>query len=715
MRPLDLLQTSFDWMPLADAVAKATVLLGSAALLTLALRRRSAALRHLVWTCAMLAALALPFLSIALPRWQVPVLMLAAPAPASAPSLDMPSDEASRRMSVTLESRLGSAAEQATPAAAAPGGRRSAFARFSWSALGMGLWALGAVLILARLGVGIAAVQWMSRRTEVVTDAPWLRLAREIAAQLGLVRVTFRRSQDSAMPMAWGVFRPSVLMPADADSWPQDRLRIVLLHELAHVRRADCLTHILVQAACALYWMNPLAWIAARRLRTERERACDDLVLACGTPGPDYADQLLEIARAMGSGRFSRTAAAASLAMAHRSQLEGRLMSILDPSVPRHGVGRMRAVAAATLALLTIVPLASLQPWAYAAPAVIPKVVAQPQPQQQPTAPEPQNKTTVRHEVKHQVVNQERVQEIVQGATQAAVQGVTQGTLQGVTQGALQGVTQGALQGVTQGVTQGVLQGVSQGVLQGMSAAFDRGGAQNPQPNPQPQPVIQGQRSKADPKVVAALTEALKDSDKEVRESAMHALVQMRDPGIFEPLVVALKDASPDVRESAAFGLGQLRDKRAVAPLTAALKDSAANVREQIVFALGQIRDPVAIDGLAAALRDESADVREQAAFALGQLRDERAVQPLMGVLKDSSPDVREQAVFALGQLRARSAVDGLIVAMKDSDADVRAQAAFALGQTRDPRAIDALTAALKDSSVEVRQQAAFALGQLAR
>ena len=124
-------------------------------------------------------------------------------------------------------------------------------------------------------------------------------------------------------------------MPADADAWPAERLRIVLLHELAHVKRRDCLTHMLAQISCALYWFNPLAWMAARHLRTERERACDDLVLAAGTRGPDYADQLLEIARVMRSGRFPALLAGASLAMAHRSQLEGRLMAILDPTVPR--------------------------------------------------------------------------------------------------------------------------------------------------------------------------------------------------------------------------------------------------------------------------------------------------------------------------------------------------------------------------------------------
>jgi beta-lactamase regulating signal transducer with metallopeptidase domain len=182
---------------------------------------------------------------------------------------------------------------------------------------------VGASLVLGRLAVGIVAVQWMSRRIEKVTEAPWLGQARALAQRLGVSpRIVFLRSGRATMPMAWGIFRPAVLMPSDADAWPAERLRIVLLHELAHVRRRDCLTHMLAQIACAGHWFNPLAWMAARRARTERERACDDLVLAAGTRGPDYATELIEIARVMRAGRFPAVLAGASLAMAHRSELE---------------------------------------------------------------------------------------------------------------------------------------------------------------------------------------------------------------------------------------------------------------------------------------------------------------------------------------------------------------------------------------------------------
>ena len=102
--------------------------------------------------------------------------------------------------------------------------------------------------------------------------------------ELGIVRVTFRRSTGSTMPMTWGVMKPVVLMPAEADAWPEDRLRIVLLHELAHVKRADCLTHLLAQTACAVYWINPLSWIAARRATITTQRSAPPRSAANGMP-----------------------------------------------------------------------------------------------------------------------------------------------------------------------------------------------------------------------------------------------------------------------------------------------------------------------------------------------------------------------------------------------------------------------------------------------
>ena len=719
------------WLPLADAAAKVSLILAVAAAGAFALRRASAASRHLLWTLALCSALALPILTLVLPRWELPLVELArtdgpavqlAEPAAVAPSGKVPRLEPPRPADTIAQSSSRADAVESSSSAATT----SPLDGFTWPRILLAVWLLGAAMVLARTIAGLAAVSWLSRRTQEITDAPWLPMARSIAKDMGVGRgLRFLRSGRATMPVAAGLFRPSVIMPADADTWSASRLRIVLLHELAHVKRRDCLTHVVAQIACACYWFHPLAWMAAKRARAERERACDDLVLASGTRGPDYADTLLDIARVMRGDRFGLLAGA-TLGMAHQSQLEGRLIAILDPGLPRAGVSRARALVAVILCACAVAPLGAVQPWAaeprseygsgspVVANAVVPAEPARsheplPAPAaQSPAVPQPP----------------------VQPATPSVPQ-VPATAVEPVLSEAAEPAIELAAGAIAETLSEAVGASIAEAVGEARQTA---------------KPSKQDAGRKVDPRTVAALTAALKDADQEVRETALHALVRLRDPAVFEPLLQALKDPSADVREQAAVGLGQMRDPRAVQPLGAALKDANASVREHAAFALGQLRDRSAVPSLAAALKDENASVREQVAFALGQLRDPAAVEalsvavrdqnpevrenavfalsqirdpksvaPLISALKDENPDVRQQAAFALGQLRDRSAVEALVIAIKDADAEVREQVAFALGQIRDPRAIEALTTALKDASAKVRQQAAFALGQLAR
>ena len=725
-------QFPVSWLPLADSVIKATLVLAAAGVATHWLRRGPAAMRHLIWTLALVSALLMPVLSVALPPLPLPIVTLQGTTSGLAESTTLP--ETTDRSRAPQRGRASGDATVVDSHTAAPerfrsteSATRSWFAGLSWTRVLLVVWAAGAIVIVARLLLGLMAVQWMARGSQRVLDAPWMKMAIALASEVGVPsNITFLRTTRGSMPMACGLLQPAVIMPAEADAWPADRLRVVLLHELAHVKRRDCLTHALAQLACAVHWFNPLAWIAARQVRTERERACDDLVLAAGTRAPDYADQLLEIARTMRGGRPALLAGA-SLAMAHRSQLEGRLMAILDPRVPHARLTRLRAAGASLVCGLAVVPLAAVQPWQDAqavAPApvtVSSEAAPTPMPAPQPTAPAPDGR------VKDEA-HEPRTGGIGAEAARAGLAG--------------------ALAVLAQIDLEQVATSVSSAEIAGALAEEDdeQSNDSNEREKEQDKGQDKAVSAKGDPRMVAALTAALKDSDKEVRETAMHALVQLRDPAIFAPLVEALKDASPDVREQAVFGLGQLRDRRAVDPLivalkdghadvreqaafalgqirdraavaalVATLKDADASVREQVVFALGQIRDASAVEGLTLAMRDANGEVREQAVFALGQLRDRKAVEPLISALKDADADVREQAAFALGQIRDRGAVEALVIALKDSAANVREQVAFALGQLRDPRAIDALTNALKDPQAGVRQQAAFALGQLAR
>jgi beta-lactamase regulating signal transducer with metallopeptidase domain len=231
-----------------------------------------------------------------------------------------------------------------------------------WAAWALIAWLAGAAAVAVYLAVGTVSVWAMVRRARRVEGGPWGELMESLCRQFGLARpVRLAVSEQAIIPVAWGFVRPVVLIPRAAEKWPEDRRRIILLHELAHVKRRDCLTQTLALAACVLYWFNPLAWLAARRLRIEREGACDDLVLAAGSPPADYAGHLLEIVRTLRPAAHTPLAA---VAMAQRSHFESRLRAILDVARNRRAINRRVTLLAVVLGGCLLVPLAACQPQA---------------------------------------------------------------------------------------------------------------------------------------------------------------------------------------------------------------------------------------------------------------------------------------------------------------------------------------------------------------
>ena len=219
-----------------------------------------------------------------------------------------------------------------------------------------GVYAAGVLVMLIHLGLQRWSVRRLAREAADVRDPEWTRLLRECAARLGVDRpVRLLRSRERSMPMAFGTRRPAILIPAMADTWPEDRRRAVVLHELAHVARYDCLTQSLAFAACAIYWFHPAAWWVARRLRIERELACDDRAIAAGARAREYAGHLLEIAYTFGSHR----APALAVSMARPRQLEGRMLAVLDAARNRRVPSLRVRIAWAALAAALLVPLAS--------------------------------------------------------------------------------------------------------------------------------------------------------------------------------------------------------------------------------------------------------------------------------------------------------------------------------------------------------------------
>ena len=216
--------------------------------------------------------------------------------------------------------------------------------------LGFAAWVVGVVLVLLSITSGQLRLHRFSRRTQAVHDAAWMTLLKEACETLQLRRVlTLLQPAENLMPLTWGWWRPVVLLPAEADNWPLERRRIVLLHELAHVKRWDCLTQPAANIVCALFWFNPLVWLAARRMCVERERACDDLVLNSGCKASEYAGHLVDIAQS-----FRRIPQVAAIAMARQSGLEQRVEAILDGRRNRSRIATLTVAGLAAAFLLRL-------------------------------------------------------------------------------------------------------------------------------------------------------------------------------------------------------------------------------------------------------------------------------------------------------------------------------------------------------------------------
>ncbi|MEW5917161.1 MAG: M56 family metallopeptidase, partial [Gemmatimonadota bacterium] len=343
--------------PLAAELAiKGALWLAIIFLVTFALRNASAATRHLVLCIGILGLFALPLIA---PRveWRVAVPARFTPPPTveqrtSVPTVAQVSSEAEVTNDQIAETALGARpSSPETDTAANPG--------VSVTAILLVLWAVGALLLVVRLTSSLLSARRIVARAEALADERLQSLAASLARRVGVQRpVRLLTAQNATIPFTTGVLRPVIVLPADAEDWTTDRQEAVLLHELAHVARFDLASSLAAHAACALYWFNPLAWVAARRLRIEGERACDDVVLRCGTRASDYADQLLEVVRET----KLHLAPAVAVAMARRSAFEGRLLAILSPETNRARVTLRLATPIALGMALIALPIAAMRP-----------------------------------------------------------------------------------------------------------------------------------------------------------------------------------------------------------------------------------------------------------------------------------------------------------------------------------------------------------------
>jgi beta-lactamase regulating signal transducer with metallopeptidase domain/HEAT repeat protein len=648
---------------MAMLLAKATIILLLALGMTVVMQRASAGARHLVWLVAVAALLLVP----ALTAW-APLPMRVLPAVRSIADQSSPFSPKHENAKILNKDESATGGEIGAPTSiqdASPS-TNALSTVISESNLKAGIsmlvliWAAVLLVIAASLGYAALLVRRIVNRARPLDTTDWLNPLWEVSDRLALDEPPrLLRSEDAKMPFACGLFTPTIVLPAECDSWSLDRRRAVLLHELAHVRRHDLIGHTLGRLACAVYWFHPLVWTAAKQLRSESERACDDLALACGAHAADYAEHLLDIVTSV---RRDATPSLA-LAMARRKEFEGRMLAILDPELRHSSPSRRQsATLIASVALISIVVGA-------AAPAPRTSTGQQPsawakRPEVPQTTPAPVPMTTTLIATSQS----ERTALSVNTNTPAAASTSVSAAVS--TPAAL-------LQVLTHGASKA------------------------------------GKDSDERPALLAKVLST--DTSAKLRRIAAWGLAEYADNEVAaNALANALRrDSNAGVREMAAWALADANNRApALEALSAALRgDASVQVRAISAWALGSVGDRSSADALVAALSDASPEVRKRALWAIGNSNQKQAPRAVMALLSDRDPEVRELAAWVLFEIEDPAAIPALEAALRAEKNNKDLQIAYikALAATGE-KSVDALKSLLESPDPEIKSIAVRAL-----
>ncbi|MDH3892156.1 MAG: M56 family metallopeptidase [candidate division Zixibacteria bacterium] len=328
---------------------KSSLILLVALLVQPLLKKRPPAVRHLVMRSAFLGVVALTLLWPLLPSWQ----------------MNWPGFIANgwNTTVAVLQPEVTSLADSTVEATSV-----------HWSVWALAVWLMGSLLVGLRYCSGLFSAGKLARDGSPVEDKDTLLAARRIANQMDVRRpVRMIINKRLTVPIVFGLFRPTILLPADAGQWTQEKRDLVLRHELAHVKRLDSLWLHLAAWSSILHWFNPLVWATRGKMVAEAEFACDDSVLEIGVVSSDYAQHLLDCARE--AGRLDRSVRT-GVALAYNTQLEGRIMSILT-NRKRATLTTVRLTALVTAVMFALsLPLVGLSWQAQAGEKPTPKTPA---------------------------------------------------------------------------------------------------------------------------------------------------------------------------------------------------------------------------------------------------------------------------------------------------------------------------------------------------
>jgi len=338
---------------IAEISLKVGLICGIAGVATLLMRRFSAYARKMIWVAALAGLVLMPVMAAFTPVWNLSIIP-GLGEPSGAYSIENPGAESGKEMTAGPDrsDRLSS-----TTAGTAAG---FDVGNIHWSEALLISWALGVVVMsiwFLLMKIVIRSVE----RSAVPAEGRLRDEAERLSSRMGLRHdVRLLLSDRLRTAITTGVIKPTVILPSSSAEWSNERARLVLSHELAHVKRRDGWIELFAHVATTIHWFNPLVWIAVKQLRIERERDCDNAVLNSGARPSEYASLLMEIAADLGS---AARPAWEVVTISQGSNLKDRLLCILNPSINRSTRSRTSAIIAGILVLTMVLPLSLSGIW----------------------------------------------------------------------------------------------------------------------------------------------------------------------------------------------------------------------------------------------------------------------------------------------------------------------------------------------------------------
>lgn len=313
---------------LAEIVLRSSVLLAGSAALAYCFRRCRAETRDLIWRAALCGLLLLPPLQSAL-------FLLSSPVAVPVASTALPRIQTIRQSRANEMQVTGIEFHQ-------PNGSSSVW---DWLSLGAVAYVAVVIILLARMATGLLQIRKIIRKSEPILDSNLRQAALDAWLQsLSRVRPQVRISADVVVPLAIHAGDAVILLPEACLRWNADKIRAVLLHEMAHVRRNDPAVAALASLAVCLFWVHPLVYWLRRQLSVLSEDAADEATVSL-TGATAYARTLMELS-AMVSVAGQRLLASCAIA-ADRSRIKRRLEKIY--SIPAYSLSSHRSAQVAVL------------------------------------------------------------------------------------------------------------------------------------------------------------------------------------------------------------------------------------------------------------------------------------------------------------------------------------------------------------------------------